>query len=43
MISPGLYQINVVVPSGLATGDALVVGIIGNAETQLSAFTTIAQ
>lgn len=37
----GLYQFNVVVPAGLPSGDALVVALIGNTETQVSAFITI--
>jgi uncharacterized protein (TIGR03118 family) len=37
----GLYQLNVVVPAGLPSGDALVVALIGNTETQVSAFITI--
>ena len=40
IISPGLVQINVVVPAGLPAGDALVVALLGNTETQLSAFIT---
>lgn len=40
LISPGLVQINVVVPAGLPAGDALVVALLGNAETQLSTFIT---
>jgi uncharacterized protein (TIGR03437 family) len=42
VISPGLVQINVVVPPGLPAGDALVVALLGNTETQLSAFITAA-
>ncbi len=40
-ISPGLYQINVVVPPGLASGDAAVVAFTGNTETQAAAYITI--
>jgi uncharacterized protein (TIGR03118 family) len=42
-ISPGLYQINVVVPAGLAAGDASVVAFVGNAESQPGAFISISQ
>ena len=39
----GLYQFNVVVPAGVATGgDVLVVALLGNGETQANAFLTIA-
>lgn len=40
IVSPGLVQINVVVPSGLPSGDALVVALLDNSETQLTAFIT---
>ena len=43
LIAPGLYQINVTVPSGLPAGDAAVVAALGNGETQAGAFITIAQ
>jgi uncharacterized protein (TIGR03118 family) len=44
MISPGLYQINAVVPAGVTKGqDALVVGLLGNGETQPNAFIAISQ
>ncbi|SPE42165.1 conserved hypothetical protein [Candidatus Sulfopaludibacter sp. SbA3] len=43
VISPGLYQINVTVPAGLAPGDASVVAFVGNAESQPGAFITIGQ
>src|SRR5579884_1406338 len=39
----GLYQFNVVVPAGLPAGDALVVALAGNSETQPGAFITISQ
>ena len=42
-ISPGLVQINAVVPTGLPAGDALVVALSGNFESQPGAFLTIAQ
>jgi uncharacterized protein (TIGR03118 family) len=42
-VGPGLYQINVTVPSGVTLGqDVLVVGLSGNFETQPSVFLTIA-
>jgi uncharacterized protein (TIGR03437 family) len=42
-VGPGLYQINVVVPSTVRLGqDALVIGLSGNFETQPNAFLTIA-
>lgn len=41
VVSPGLVQINVVVPTGLSAGDALVVALLGNSETQLSTFITV--
>jgi uncharacterized protein (TIGR03118 family) len=40
-ISPGLYQINVVVPAGLNSGDAEVVAFVGNAQSQAAAFIPI--
>ena len=40
IVSPGLVQINVVASSGLPSGDALVVALVDNSETQLSAFIT---
>ena len=40
-IAPGLYQINVVIPAGLATGDAEVVAFVGNAQSQAAAFIPI--
>jgi uncharacterized protein (TIGR03118 family) len=40
IVSPGLVQINVVVPSGLPSGDALVVALLENSETQLSTYIT---
>jgi uncharacterized protein (TIGR03118 family) len=43
MVGPGLYQINVQVPSNVSRGqDVLVVGASGNFETQPNAFLTIA-
>jgi uncharacterized protein (TIGR03118 family) len=41
LIGPGLYQFNVVVPAGVRSGDALVVGLLGIGETQLGAFTSV--
>ena len=42
-VGPGLYQLNVVVPSTVTLGqDALVVGLSANFETQPNAFLTIA-
>jgi uncharacterized protein (TIGR03118 family) len=38
LVSPGLYQINVVVPSTLASGDHLITAFLGDAETQLNEF-----
>jgi uncharacterized protein (TIGR03118 family) len=43
LVGPGLYQINVQVPSNVSLGqDVLVVGVSGNFETQPNAFLTIA-
>ena len=43
LVGPGLYQINVQVPSNVSLGqDVLVVGASGNFETQPNAFLTIA-
>jgi uncharacterized protein (TIGR03118 family) len=43
VVGPGLYQFNVVVPSNVTLGqDVLVVGLLGNFQTQLNAFLTIA-
>ena len=43
LVGPGLYQLNVVVPSTVTLGqDVLVVGLSGNFETQPNAFLTIA-
>ena len=42
LVAPGLYQINVVVPSGLSSGDHLITALLGDAETQLNAFITVA-
>jgi uncharacterized protein (TIGR03118 family) len=43
LVGPGLYQFNVVVPPAAALGqDVLVVGLLGNFETQPNAFLTIA-
>jgi uncharacterized protein (TIGR03118 family) len=42
-VGPGLYQINVTVPSNVALGqDVLVVGLLSNFETQANVFLTIA-
>ena len=43
MIAPGLYQINVTLPTGLPTGDAEVIATIGNAATQGGVFVTVGQ
>ena len=42
LVGPGLYQINVVVPTGLTSGDHLITALLGDAETQLNAFITVA-
>ena len=43
LVGPGLYQLNVVVPSTVTLGqDVLVVGLSGDFETQPNAFLTIA-
>jgi uncharacterized protein (TIGR03118 family) len=43
LVGPGLYQFNLVVPPAVARGqDVLVVGLLGNFETQPNAFLTIA-
>jgi uncharacterized protein (TIGR03118 family) len=43
LVGPGLYQFNVVVPPSVSRGqDVLVVGLLGNSETQVNAFLTIA-
>jgi len=43
VVGPGLYQINVVVPATVTTGqDVLVVALTGNFETQANAYLTIA-
>jgi len=43
LVGPGLYQINVTVPSNVTLGqDVLVIGLSGNFETQPNAFLTIA-
>ncbi len=43
LVGPGLYQINVTVPSQVTLGqDVLVIGLSGNFETQPNAFLTIA-
>ncbi len=41
LISPGLYQINVTVPSTLLPGDAALIAFDGNAETQANVFITV--
>jgi uncharacterized protein (TIGR03118 family) len=42
LVDPGLYQINLVVPLGLSSGDHLITALLGDAETQLDAFITVA-
>jgi uncharacterized protein (TIGR03118 family) len=42
LVDPGLYQINVVVPPGLSSGDHLLAALLGDAETQLNTFVTVA-
>lgn len=42
LVAPGLYQINATVPPGLASGDHLLVALLGDAETQLNAYITVA-
>jgi uncharacterized protein (TIGR03437 family) len=43
LVGPGLYQLNVVVPSTVTRGqDVLVVGLSGDFQTQSNAFLTIA-
>ncbi|MFZ0937168.1 MAG: TIGR03118 family protein [Bryobacteraceae bacterium] len=42
LVGPGLYQINVVVPPGLSSGDHLITALLGDAETQLNTFVTVA-
>jgi uncharacterized protein (TIGR03437 family) len=43
LVGPGLYQLNVVVPSSIALGqDVLVVGLSGDFETPPGVFLTIA-
>jgi uncharacterized protein (TIGR03118 family) len=43
LVGPGLYQLNVVVPSAVTPGqDVLVVGLSGDFETQPNAFLTVA-
>ena len=42
LVGAGLYQINIVVPEGLATGDHLVVALLGDTESQLQAFIPVA-
>ncbi len=42
LVAPGLYQINVVVPTGLSAGDHLIVALLGDSDTQLDAFLTVA-
>jgi uncharacterized protein (TIGR03118 family) len=41
LVGPGLYQINVVVPAGLSSGDHLITALLGDAETQLNEFVTV--
>ncbi len=42
LVAPGLYQVNVIVPPGLPSGDHLITALLGDAETQLNAFITVA-
>ena len=41
LIAPGLYQVNLVVPTGLASGDHLITAFLGDSETQLNAYITV--
>jgi uncharacterized protein (TIGR03118 family) len=41
LVAPGLYQFNVIMPEGVRSGDALVVGLLGIGETQLGAFISV--
>jgi uncharacterized protein (TIGR03118 family) len=41
MSAPGLYQLNVIVPSGLPAGDAVVVAQAGGASSQANAFISV--
>ena len=43
LVAPGLYQLNVVIPSGLPAGDAEVIAIFGNAATQGGVYVTVGQ
>jgi uncharacterized protein (TIGR03437 family) len=40
-VGPGVNQFNVVVPEGVRSGNALVVGLTGIYETQLGAFISV--
>ena len=42
LVLPGVYRIDVVVPAGLASGDRLITALLGDAETPLDAFITVA-
>jgi uncharacterized protein (TIGR03437 family) len=42
LTATGLYQINVVVPTTVASADDLIVALIGNTESQANAYLTIA-
>ena len=42
LVAPGLYQINVVVPSALTSGDHLIVALLGDTASQVNGFLTVA-
>ena len=43
LISAGLYQVNVVVPAGLAAGDNAIVLQAGGVSSQANAFVSVSQ
>jgi uncharacterized protein (TIGR03437 family) len=43
MVSPGLYQFNVVVPQQAANGDVVVTALLGNSQTQAGTVITVGQ
>jgi uncharacterized protein (TIGR03437 family) len=42
LVGPGLYQINLMVPAGLTSGDHLITAFMGDSETQPNAYLTVA-